>query len=61
MKYALNLENMRISSHVLRVGTAWKWSVDHIGSSEIKEKQELGLSGVPYKHVVYNHMEVVTS
>lgn len=29
--------------------------------SEIREKQEFGLSGVPYRHVVYDHMEVITS
>lgn len=45
---------------MLRVGTAWKWSIDHIDSSEIREKQEFGLSGVSYRHVVYDHMEVVT-
>lgn len=55
VKYTLNSENMRISSHVLRLCTVWKWSVDHTDSSEIKEKQEFGLGGVPYRHMVYDH------
>lgn len=60
VKYTLNSENMRISGLVLRVGRAWKRSVDLINSSETKEKQEFGLSDVPYRHVAYDHMEVVT-
>lgn len=53
-------EHEDFKPQVLRVGTAWKKSVDLIDSSEIKEKQESGLSGVPFRHVVYDHMEVVT-
>jgi len=46
---------------MLRVGTAWRWRVNHTDSSEIKEKQPFGLSDVPYRQAIHEHIEVKTS